>query len=416
MSVILHIDFDSYFVNAIKTIKPNLKNRPMVCARTTTNAIALSMTYDIKKFGFKAGALVSEIRKKVPNLVVVQPIYSLFSTLSSNIFAYFYNKISKRIDIASIDECYIDITDKIESLDKALEYAKKIQQEVLEKFKIPISIGVSYNKFFAKMTTNLIKPFNVGLTDQNNYQENFWNLPIESFHGIGRRTAPKLKELGILTIGDLAQYKDKTSFLKDVFGKNAKEIIECLNPTKQERIPFAQKEDPKGIGKEISFDSNENILDDHEEILRSITYELIEKLEIKKLVCKTITVIARDKNKKWISKQMKLSLFTQKEEEILPSVIKIYRENFANKEWKGLGVRLTDLQDAHQTYQPVNLFNNQVKTELDIPKNSSVSHLILKINSKIGSKNAMTLKQYQEKQKKEKEDNFFESSGGIFKK
>ncbi|RIV16908.1 Y-family DNA polymerase [Mycoplasmopsis gallopavonis] len=410
-SVILHIDFDSYFVSALRTIRPELKNKPVVCAKTKSNSIILSMSYELKKYGIKAGALVSDLRKLEPNLIVAPPIYELFSTLSKNIFGYFFKNVTQRFEAASIDECYLDISDLVPNLESGLTYARNLQNLILQEFDIPISIGVASNKFLAKMTTNLVKPFNVGLADETNYQTLFYDLPISKFHGIGRRSLPKLEAIGIYQIKDLVSKSPLDLNLRNIFGRNTAQYLELINPKRQERIALAQKEDPKGIGKEITFELEELNQINIDRIIKEIIDELVIRLKSKNLATNNLTLVVRNLNKKWISKNKKLPEFTQDPHLFYIYAKQLFNDNFDEYNIRGLGIRFSNLENINTIFKPISLLEDE---KLQYQKISEVDRLIAKVNHKIGKNSTMTLNQYQSNKRKNSENQTFEIDGIAF--
>ena len=154
---------DSFFVSCEKKNNPNLQNKLIAIAKEYKRSIASSMSPELKKMGFKAGDSIQIIKSKVKNLVVVEPHYELYTSVAHDIFNLLKNTFSNVIEIYSIDECFLEIFAQDDNF--ALKRAKEIQDTILEKIKIPCSIGISYSKFLAKMSTNKAKP----------HGKNIWN-------------------------------------------------------------------------------------------------------------------------------------------------------------------------------------------------------------------------------------------------
>lgn len=111
MKVIFHLDLDSYFVGAHRTVDPTLIGKPVVVSTRQRRSIVTAASYEAKKFGVYAPMPFYKAQELVPNLIVVEPNYTLYTVLSSKMFEYISSKYTKNIEVASIDECYIDVTD-----------------------------------------------------------------------------------------------------------------------------------------------------------------------------------------------------------------------------------------------------------------------------------------------------------------
>ncbi|WP_406613665.1 Y-family DNA polymerase [Mycoplasma corogypsi] len=406
--IIFHIDFDCYFVSAMRTIDPSLKNKPVAISRNTSHAVAISISYELKKLGCRTGMKAYEIKNIAPNAIFVPAQYEVFSALSNQIFHYLKTTYTQLIEVSSIDEVYLDVTDKVKDLNQALKLAKQIQLNVLKKFDIPISIGISHNKFLAKMTTNINKPFGLGLTTEADVERNFYSLDISEYHGIGRSLTPKLKEIGINTIGDFAKIEPDSPTIRELLGRINVPLINQLNPYRYERLSGVVA-DVKGIGNEITFENYD--LDDMEIIqtLKNLTKKVVQRLQDNNQVCKTVTLTIRFRTKKWVQKQVSLNKFTDDYKEILWVAMRLYQKYYIESDIIGIGVRVSDLQSIFYSYNSLDLTKEQEKL-------NPINNLVGKINETFGKRVAYTLKDYDKvvrKQKMHKLDNLV---GAVFRK
>ncbi|EIE39355.1 Y-family DNA polymerase [Mycoplasmopsis canis] len=408
-SYIFHIDFDSYFVSAIRSIRPELIDKPVVVARNTVHAIAISVSYEIKELGHSAGDKVYEIKKTEPRTVVVESRHDLYSTISSEIFKYLKSRFSKKIEISSIDECFLFFdNNEIHNDEEALMTAFKLQKEVMDKFRIPLTVGISKNKFYAKMTTNISKPFGVGLTNRENYKERFFNLDIEKFHGIGSKLANKMKENGIFKIGDLLKHDLSSKTLRDIFGTTAYKYINALDINLQDDYNY--EEDIKGIGNEVSFKSStkDEVLID--EALNEMIHKVSSRLKLYEKMGNIVTLVVRTPSKKWISKQTILDRNVQSYEDISRIIFKKFEQHFLDKEILGVGVRITGLIDSYNNFEKVSLLSENKKNI------SLIDNIISEVKSRSRSKNIYTLSDLQKKQDRENRYGKGIITTGLFKK
>ncbi|QDF64867.1 Y-family DNA polymerase [Mycoplasma nasistruthionis] len=357
--VIFHVDFDSYFVSAARVKNPKLKNLPIAISRDKSHAIAVSVSYELKKQGVKTGMKNYEIKQIVPDAIFIPSDMDLYVSLSNKIFSYIKNKYSQNISVASIDECFLDVTNLIKQKQiQPKELALQMQSDILNVFQIPITIGISHNKFFAKMTTNISKPFGIGFTDENNYQDQFYNLNIKEFHGIGRKNSQKLKDIGIKTIGDFAKCEISDLKLQAIFGRTLQDFLDKLNPDIWENVIY-KEELPSGIGNEKTFTDYDLALEYKVNALTELSEKVSKRVRAENLAGDVVVVTIRERNKVWISKQMKLSKYINSAQELYSAAYYIFKKYFNNKDFIGIGVRLTSLKPVKQLYKPINLFNLQ---------------------------------------------------------
>lgn len=188
------------------------------------------------------------------------------------------------------------MTDKVKNIN-LLKIANNLKQDIYDEFRIPISVGISYNKFLAKMATNLAKPFGVFLLNQQNLEESIWNLPIEKFFGIGKSNGQKLLNLSIDTIGKLAQLNPNSLEAISTFGKFAQEYINKANGISSDALEVTL--DPKSKGKEMTFENGgitkEDVLMG---VIDLLSKYIAIKLNDKNLVGNAISLRIRNQNGK----------------------------------------------------------------------------------------------------------------------
>ncbi len=216
--IIFHIDMNCFFASCERAEDPSLEDKPIAVAPYDPlhRGIILSPSYEARKYGIKTTMLVKEALLLCNELIVVQPKMDLYKKYSNSFFNYLYS-ITSNIEPASIDEGYLDVTDVCSNI-HPLELAKKIQEDLLKKFKLPCSIGIGPNKFLAKMASNYKKPLGITVFRKREVNIYLWPLPVSKMYGIGKKTSPKLEAVGLTTIGDLANPKN-LDLLKETVGQ-----------------------------------------------------------------------------------------------------------------------------------------------------------------------------------------------------
>ena len=197
--VIFHVDLNAFFASCEMAQNPALKKVPLGIGGRKDRGVLTTANYEARKYGVSSAMPVMEARRLCPNLEVLPVNFPLYEKYS-NIFFDLLSEYSDTIEKGSIDEGYLDMTNP--KVDKhPLELAKEIQTRLLEEHDLPVSIGVAPNMFLAKMASNMKKPLGVTVLRRRDIEEKLWPLPIEAMHGIGKKTYPDLKLIGIQTIG-----------------------------------------------------------------------------------------------------------------------------------------------------------------------------------------------------------------------
>ena len=217
--IILHIDMNAFFASCEMAVDESLRGKPIVVGHNDPldRGIIVSPSYEARRFGVHAPMIVREAKKLCPNLIVIPGHYELYSKYS-HLFHEYLLKITPFVEMASIDEAFIDVT-SLNLKEKTIDLAKKIQDDMLKMYKLPCSIGIASNKFLAKMASDMKKPLGITILRKRELDKMLWPLPIKDMMWIGKKTAPRLVSIGIKTIGDIVKPENKEKII-DAFGEN----------------------------------------------------------------------------------------------------------------------------------------------------------------------------------------------------
>ncbi|MBZ4226596.1 Y-family DNA polymerase [Mycoplasma tauri] len=403
--IIFHIDFDSYFVSAHRSKNTNLKNWPVAVSKDLDNSICTSISYELKNLGIKVGWPKYMIIKKAPKTIFVKPNFTLYTTISNNIFDYLSKKYTKNIEVSSIDECWMDVTDVLKGLDPVV-FARKIQYDVLKKFDIPISIGISHTKWAAKISSDLAKPFGVKYVNTQSELENYiWPLDIIDYYGIGEKTAIRLRKIGIKTISNLARSSALDVDLYKIFKSRLKNYIDEANGNGSDKLEYSHNE-LKNIGHELTF-AKYNIDDRHEihKIIKDLVIKVCHRAKNRNIIGSTLTIVIKNTTKSWTSKQKKISKPSNDENFIYNSAINLFDEYWNEQPIKGVGVRLTNLIDEFNYYKQLSIFENDHEKSQKIAVNDIINHINLNQEKEILKTGYQVLR---EKTKKSIQNRFLE--------
>lgn len=204
---ILHCDMNNFYASVECMLNPALRGRPVaVCGDSEDrHGIVLAKNYEAKAYGIQTGEPVVGAKRKCPSLLCVPPHYDLYLDFSRRA-KEIYDSFTDLVEPFGLDECWLDVTGSGRLFGSGEVIAHTIRERVKTELGVTISVGVSFNKVFAKLGSDMKKPDAVTLIPAASFREIVWGLPASDMLGVGRATARKLSPLGIHTIGDLAAY------------------------------------------------------------------------------------------------------------------------------------------------------------------------------------------------------------------
>ena len=284
---IMHIDMDAFFAAVEEHDNPKLKGFPVIVGGESKHGIVTTANYEARRYGVHSAMPIFMAKKKCPKGIFVPTRIDRYKEVSNQIFETLY-EITDLVEPLSIDEAYLDIS----NLEKdPLEIADMIKKKVLKKTGLTLSVGISYNKFLAKLATDWNKPNGIKVITKDMIPEILLPLPVKSVYGIGKKSAKKLNDIGINIIEDLMFLSE--DFLIQLFGKSGSEIHDRIRGIDNRKINISRE--IKSIGSETTF-SGTTDLDILSSYLNIFAEEISESLVHKGLQGKTITVKVKDEN------------------------------------------------------------------------------------------------------------------------
>ncbi len=246
--VILHSDLNNFFASVEIALNPALAGKPLiVCGDPKQrHGVVLAKNEEAKKLGIKTAETVYSALKKCPDLQMVGAHHHEYKKYSEKVVAI-YARFTDKIEECSIDECSLDMTESTNLFGSGFEIAEKIRKTVKEELGLTVSVGVSFNKVFAKLASELKKPNAVTEISEENFKNIVWRLPVTELLFVGRSTAETLRRLGVYTIGELAQADE--ALLSRFLGKRGRQLRVYARGEDKEPVHFEKKkEDLKSIG------------------------------------------------------------------------------------------------------------------------------------------------------------------------
>lgn len=278
MRKILHIDFDSFFASVEQEYNPELRNKPMGVTATNGKTCIIASSREAKRLGIKTGDRTWEVLPKCPNLILIPADFNKYYEVSKK-FLNIAKDFSPLVELFSIDEVFIDVTETEHLFGGVNSLIKKIKERIKNEIGvcITVSVGISYNKLLAKLASGMKKPDGIFEINQNNFEEVYKNIKLTSLCGIGERIEKRLNLMGIYTFLDLR--KTSGSKLIEEFGEVEAEFLKNLSLGVDESPVVSYMESPevKSIGRNYCLPKNEY---SKRVVLQNI-YELCEEIAIR---------------------------------------------------------------------------------------------------------------------------------------
>ncbi len=346
---ILHSDANGFYASVEMVLNPELRGRAVaVCGSTEDrHGIVLAKSELAKRAGVKTGMVAWQARQLCPELVVVPPHYDYYVKFSKMI-QKIYARYTDEIEPFGMDECWLDVT---RSPMKPMEIAKCIRREVKEELALTVSIGVSFNKVFAKLGSDMKKPDAITEITRENFKEKVWALPCSDMIYCGRATTKKLESIGVQTIGQLANLSPDV--LKHKLGKNGVMLWQFANGLDTSRVAHESYSAPaKSVGHGITCTDDLNTLDEAQKVIYALSQDIGAKLRQMGLRAKGVHLSVRDNELHTVGWQTLLKTPTQDELDIANEAFAILLSNYRwEKNVRSLTVTAINLEKAEDPIQ-----------------------------------------------------------------
>jgi len=359
---IFHIDMNSFYASVECLHRPELRDKPVAVGGDVEKrrGIILAKNEHAKKFGIKTGEVIWQARQKCPELVVLPPrfdLYLRFSRMAREIYADY----SDQIESFGIDEAWVDVTGTPKLAELGAEaLAHEIRKRVKFELGVTVSVGVSFNKIFAKLGSDYKKPDAVTVFTRGNFREKIWPLPASELLYVGPATRRKLKSYGIETIGQLAQTPPET--LRKWFGKWGLVLSSFANGLDTSPVARTGEEALiKSVGNSTTAPRDLTCDEDASIIFWMLAESVAERLREGGFMCRTVQITLRDNELFSFERQMKLPEPTFLASELHAAAMRLLRAHYNwRRPLRSVGIRGTDLVPATTPVQ-LSLFENPEK-------------------------------------------------------
>ncbi len=380
----MHIDVNNAFLSwtAVYLLKNgskyDIRNSYAVIGgdEQSRKGIVLAKSNPAKKIGVVTGETLYSARKKCPALKTYPMNYPYYQEMSSKLFSII-KKYTPDVEIASIDECYLEYTNIKKIYGSPLEFATKIQKEINDTLGFTVNIGIANNKLCAKMASDFSKPNKIHTLFDEEVKEKMWQLPISDLFGVGKKSTEKLLKLNINTIGDLA--RTPIEKIKPYFKNMSLSLIESANGINNDRV-VSEEIACKGISNEITLQKDvTNKVELYDKLL-FLSNKVGLRLRKQNRYAYVVAVIIKDKYFKRKTHQKKLLNPINSSIDIFEISKQILNDMWNDDSVRLIGIRLDNLVENYN-YQK-SLFENDEK----INTNSNLDKALDKLKEKYGDK------------------------------
>lgn len=282
--IILHVDMDAFFASVEQRDNTSLKGKPVIVGGVSERGVVSTCSYEARKYGVRSAMPIFMAQKLCPQGIFLKVRYSRYKEVSNRVFQIL-KEVTNIIEPLSIDEAFLDISDK-SKFKSGMDAALYIKERVFKELGLTLSIGISYNKFLAKLASDWNKPNGIMTITEDMIPKILEPLPISKIFGLGKKSVSKLNNMGLFKIEDL--YPLPKEFFQDYFGKQGIDIYDRIRGIDKRVVSIER--DRKSYGRETTLKFN---TDDKEEILRYIhnfCFEISNHLIKDNIFIKTITV------------------------------------------------------------------------------------------------------------------------------
>jgi DNA polymerase-4 len=370
--VILHCDANSFYASVCCSDNPIYRGMPLaVCGRQEErHGIVLAATREAKKLGIKTGMTNGDARKLCPCLIIQPPDYPEYMRFSRHMTGI-YREYTPLVQSFGLDESWLEITNPGVTLKDGEQLAAQLRRRMMEELGITISVGVSFNKIFAKLGSDIKKPDATTVISRENYRDIVWPLPTSDLLYVGSKNAPKLEYFGIRTIGDLAN--SSPVLMRQMMGKNGMTLLSFARG--EDQTPVESYDAIKSIGNSATLPHDVASLEDAAAAIYMISESVAARLRDNGLKSRCISIGIRDTKLAWAGCQRTIDHATALSGEIAKTAIDLFLRRYSGRlPLRSMGVHCSSLVPDSAPEQ-TDLFGNDARRERELSLARSIDDI-----------------------------------------
>lgn len=377
--VIFHIDLNAFFASAELLKNSALEGQPIVVAGLSRRSVVSTASYEARAYGVHSAMPLHMAQQKCPQLIVVQGDYGWYEELSKRFFTYL-TRYTPYIEPASIDECYLDVSEAIKKYKRPLDLAWIIQKNIKEDVRLPCSIGVAPNKFLAKMASDMRKPMGITILRCQEIARKLWPLPIKDMYGIGKKSVPVLEKNGIHTIGDIANEQNESKIMT-LLGKHSYHLIQHARGNGSNKLTYTTS--VQSISQSTTLDHDVMEYEEIRAVLKRLALSLAARAKRDGLRGKMLSITIRYYDFSNAVRSIPLPEYTNDASIMLEHALLLYDQNQSGLEVRLLGITLASLFSSQHTITQINLFQQ------DAIEQQQTGDIVSQLNRQLPQANLM---------------------------
>lgn len=345
--LILHVDMDAFFASVEQLDNKNLKGKPVIVGGVSERGVVSTCSYEARKYGIHSAMPIFIARKLFPHGIYLRTRIYRYKEVSSEVFNILKD-VTDIIEPLSIDEAYLDITNS--RFNSGIEAANYIKSRVLKEIGLTISIGISYNKFLAKLASDWNKPNGIKIITKDMVPEILLPFPVSKIYGLGKKSAEKLNNMGIFLVKDL--YDMPKEFYIEYLGKYGLEIYDRIRGIDNREVEAQRDRKSYGREKTLKIDTKEK--EDLLEYLYDFSKEISNQLIRENLEGKTITVKYKTEDFQSHTRSKTLNFYTNNYKDIYKVCEEILNNEEIKENIRLIGVTVSSFKE--NTVEQLTLF------------------------------------------------------------
>lgn len=338
-NIMLHVDMDAFFASVEQRDNPNLRGKPVIVGGVSERGVVSTCSYEARKFGVHSAMPIFMAKEKCPNGIYVSGRYGKYAKVSQEIFKIF-NEVTPLVEQVSIDEGFLDLSQG--KIKDGMEAARYIKNKVFKEVGLTLSIGISYNKFLAKLASDWNKPNGIKEIKKEMVPDILLPLPISKIHGLGKVSVGKLNNMGIYYIKDL--YNMPKNFYTEYLGKNGIDIYDRIHGIDNRKVEIFRERKSVGKEKTLKFDTKnkKELL----QYLKEFSFEIEDVLSRKNVIGKTVTLKFKTKDFENHTRSKTLNNYIGTSTEIFKVAEELLESEELKEEVRLIGVSISSFKET----------------------------------------------------------------------
>ncbi|OCL25544.1 DNA polymerase IV [Orenia metallireducens] len=332
---IIHVDMDAFYASIEQRDNPKLKGKPVIIGGKSKRGVVSTASYEARRYGVHSAMPIIKARQLCPHGTYLQGDHLKYKEVSNQIREIFY-RYTDLVEPLALDEAFLDVKGNYKN---SIRIAKEIKREIKEELNLTASIGVSYNKYLAKLASDFDKPSGFKIISPFDAQDIIFPLDVNNLWGVGPKTEKRLKELGFYKISDIA--KGDRSLLIREFGKKGYQLYKLAQGEDNRKVTPPGL--PKSLGKETTFKYDTKDKGVLRGYLKSLSEEVANRVRNKEVKGKTITLKVKYENFEELSRSRTIEGYISTQEDIYRLAEILLEEIDLDKKLRLIGVTLSNI-------------------------------------------------------------------------